>query len=135
MKAVPIGIAEKNFIWEYRNELTPAEIASKVSTIFGTKRHEKTIYNHIKRRRYREKSARSKYVDVSCLLGIRNFKPEITNWRLVWVMTKTNTTLFDIAAAAGIDIDHVRGLVSMGGIPKLYAKPVKDFYKDMGIVV
>lgn len=134
MKAVPIGIAEKRFIWEYRNKLTPSEIASKVSTIFGSKRHEKTIYNHIARRRRREKSSH-KYVDVSCLVGTRNFKPEIINSCLVQAMTKTDTTLFDIAAAAGIDIDHLRGLIAIGGIPKLHAKPVRDFYADMGVVL
>ena len=134
MKAVPISTAEKNFIWEYRDKLTCAELALKVSAIFGNKRHEKTIYNHIARSRRKEMSLH-KYVDVSRLLGIRNFKPEITNWCLVQAMTETDTTLFDIAATAGLDIDHLRGLIAMGGIPKLHAKPVRDFYKDIGLVL
>jgi len=132
MNRVPFSMAEKKFIWENRYDLTYSELASKVSSIYGIKRSLPTIHRYITRR---EEAARLKSVPAASFLFTRNLKPEITNRRLVCVMTETDTTLFDIAAAVGLDIDYVRGLIAMGGIPKLYAKPVRDFYEDMGIVV
>lgn len=132
MNGVPFSEEEKNFIWAYRNDLTYIELASKVLAIFGTKRSPQTISTLTWRREFREETVQSKPEDGPGLLGTRNFKPEITNRRLVWAMTKTDTTLFDIAAIIGIDIDHVRGLVAMGGIPKLYAAAVRLMYKKLG---
>jgi len=137
---------ESNYVWAHKDDLTYSQLAERVFFIFGTKRGPETIYSHLYIRRLKEKDAillarvrqtvlEDKPVRESCLLGTRNFNPEITNRRLVWVMTETDTTLFDVAVITGLDIDCLRGLVAMGGIPKLYAQPVRDFYEDMGVVV
>ncbi len=62
-------------------------------------------------------------------------KPIIKSGNLIKAMNNTDTSLFDVARVAGLNIESVRALVSRGGIPEQYSGSVRAFYEDRGVRV